>query len=288
MTRIITIMATTGLLLSSNALISEAWAGFEFLAPKAEMAPRAEVSKMPPAVPQPIMPAAPMLPPNAYPAAPVMMQPLNNMPAPVAPPPAVDYKAQPAAPVLQMKNTGGLFIDPYPLRNKTNVAMAPSSQSVAQSMAEQSGGLTPVQLGSGMTSGAKAQKHAASAMPRPPMRQGFANGLTPIPGGEPAPLPDVAGIEEAYRNPAYSKQNVPVKYANAVGFGSELPMELALSQIVPSGFTYEIIGKVDKNATVSWEGGEPWNVVLNNMLRTQNMTAVINGDQVTIQPMARL
>lgn len=283
---------------SSSVLLSQAQAGFEFLAPKGGMAPRAEVST-PPAAPQPILPksqmmptpvAPPVMPPNAFPAAPVMAQPLNN----VAPPPAPTGQEQ-VMRSLEKPFKTGLYIDPYPLRTQDNIAMVPSSQSVAQGMAENGGGLTPVQLGAGMTSGAKAQKaNNQKAMngfepPRPPMQPMMASsGLTPIPGGEPAPLPNVAGIEQAYRDNSYSAQQIPVQYANAVGFGKELPLELALSQVIPEGFTYDIVGEVNESATVSWEGGEPWNVVLNNMLRTQNMTAIINGDQVTIQPMARL
>lgn len=272
-----------------------AQAGFEFLGPKGGMAPqanKAQVSKAPTA-PQPIAPQqqymqpvpAPVIAPNAYPATPVMR-------APIAPPPAPTYKAAPQQqlrPVGQPKKSG-LYIDPFPLRSQNNVAMQPSGNSVAQGMAENGGGLTPVQLGSGMTSAAKAQsaQRQASTMPRPPMRPNMMQkGLTPIPGGEPAPLPNVAGIEDAYRNAELNIEQIPVNYANAVGFGKDLPLELALSQIVPAGFTYDIKGNVGQNVMVSWEGGQPWNVVLNDMLRPIGMTAVVNNDKVTIQPMAR-
>lgn len=271
-----------------------AQAGFEFLGPKGGMAPqadKAQVSKSP-AAPQPIAPQqqymqpvpAPVMAPNAYPAAPVMG-------APIAPP-APNYQAAPQQqlrPVMQPKTTG-LYIDPFPLRTQNNVAMQPSGNFVAQAMAENGGGLTPVQLGAGMTSGAKAQnaQRQAATIPRPPMRPNMIQkGLTPIPGGEPAPLPNVAGIEDAYRNAALNIEQIPVDYANAVGFGKDLPLELALSQIVPAGFTYDIKGNAGQNMMVSWEGGQPWNIVLNDMLRSIGMTAVVNNDRVVIQPIAR-
>lgn len=266
-----------------------AQAGFEFLGPNGGMAPqtnKVEVSRAPAAVPQPIMPQqqympAPVMAPNAFPAAPVIR-------TPVAPPSAPSYQAVPQQqlrPIMQPKTTG-LYIDPFPLRNNSNAAAQQTGQSVSQAMAENGGGLTPVQLGAGMTTGAKASAmNNVAIMRRPPLRP---QGLTPIPGGEPAPLPNVAGIEDTYRNAELNIEQISVNYANAVGFGKDLPLELALSQIVPTGFNYDVEGSTGQNVMVSWEGGQPWNVVLNDMLRPIGMTAVVNNDQVTIQPMARL
>jgi hypothetical protein len=39
---------------------------------------------------------------------------------------------------------------------------------------------------------------------------------------------------------------------------------------------------VNVGSTVSWQGGKPWNEVLNDMLATQGMRAVISGSQITI------
>jgi len=102
-------------------------------------------------------------------------------------------------------------------------------------------------------------------------------------GGEPAPL-------HAMPVPRAPVKAVPPaqKFADAVGFGRDLPLALALSQIVPAEFTHSYAKDIDAGVMVSWEGGKAWDQVLNDMLRPQNLTAVIQGQQVIIQPMAQL
>jgi hypothetical protein len=250
---------------------SVAYAGFQFMPPpqKIASAPQRSVINVPQSIAPPVQNNV-----AGYPAPSVMVEPLNQL-APT--------------PRTQSAKAGRLYIDPYPLRNQSHTQMMPSGQSVMQGMIEKSGRLNPVQLGSGMTTGAKPKNVVAYSasqelpVPRAPNFNGV-NALTPIPGGEPAPLPS---IEAAYRNKNITAQNIPTYYAHAVGFGRDLPLELAVSQVIPKGFSYDL-GGLRKDATLSWEGGEPWNIVLNNMLRTQNMTAIIRGDQVIIQPSAQL
>ncbi len=277
-------------------VISPVQAGFEFLPPKTGMAPHQQRPQAVAPPPQNIVPpaVAPMLPPpNAFPAAPVVMAPVSAPPM-MAPPPVPNLSnnsmPMPLAviPNVPTRKSGGLYIDPYPLNSGGNVASSLSNQSVGQGMAENGGGLTPVQLGAGMTSGARAQApmqvDSRPVLNAPPTQLNA--GITPIPGGEPPPLPNI-GIEQAYRDTSVQSQDIAPQYANAVGFGKELPLELALSQVIPSGFNYELGQNIDQGRMVSWDGGEPWNIVLNNMLRPLNMTAVIQGNEVMIQPLAR-
>lgn len=181
------------------------------------------------------------------------------------------------------KNLSGkkLVIDPYPLQNNV---VAPVSQvsmiEAYKAMSEESGNLHPVRLGNGMTTGAK---KTLSFVPKIANTTSTAyrtaltptgTGITPMRGNALAPLPSVA---------------IPSKkYAEAVGFGRDLPLALALSQVIPAEFIHSFAKNVDAGVTVSWEGGRPWNQILDDMLSPKNLTAVIQGNQVIIQSMVKL
>jgi hypothetical protein len=68
-----------------------------------------------------------------------------------------------------------------------------------------------------------------------------------------------------------------------VGFGRDLPLALALSQIVPPEYSYAFGDNVNAGATVSWQGGKPWNEILDSMLAPQGLQAVIQNRQVVIR-----
>lgn len=289
---------------SAGTIPHQAQAGFEFMPPKKTSAPMPSVQNPRWKAPQPVAPV--MAPPVISPA------PLNTAPLAVPPPPVVQQPLAPmvsATPIQRQRQivpapamkpiaqrTGGVVINPYPLRSGQTTRVNPSNQAVGASMAESGGALTPVQLGAGMNTGVKPYQMAqqASQAPRPPQmiapnNRAMSSSLTPIPGGEPAPLPNVdVDIEQAYRNPAVT-QTKPMIFANAVGFASDIPLSIALEQVVPKKFQTQINAGVSVDALmVSWEGGQPWNVVLNQMLRPYNLTANIQGQNVVIQPMARL
>lgn len=293
-------------------LPSKAYAGFEFIAPKQNAAPAPTINNPAWQAPQPVispvpapvaspLPSVPMMPPSilpsqtyqappALPPVPVAQVPLQQ---PMVPSPVSDQQViAPVPNIVPSIRPTGLVIDPYPLRNNQTARLMPSNQAVATTMAETAGALRPVQLGAGMTTGVQAdqlQNNQVQTAPRPPQRLVGDTSLTPIPGGEPAPLPGIdLGVEQAYYDPNFV-QSAPVTYANAVGFARDIPLPIALEQIIPDGFTSRFIDMPSQgNLMVSWEGGEPWNVVLNNMLRAHNLTATITGQTVTIRPMARL
>lgn len=56
--------------------------------------------------------------------------------------------------------------------------------------------------------------------------------------------------------------NVPESFAVVEGFGKEMPLALALSQIVPAEYAYAFGEGVNPGMRVSWNGGAPWNDVL--------------------------
>lgn len=146
--------------------------------------------------------------------------------------------------------------------------------------------------------------------------------LTPIPGGEGTPLTRVesqslkppsnlSSSEQAKASsaiPQVSSVQPPVPlvptraaaagtptvretqpapavngFADAVGFGRDLPLALALSQVVPPEYSYAFGKDINVGTTVSWQGGKPWNEVLNDMLVPNGMHAVIDGNRVVIE-----
>ncbi len=232
----------------------------------------------------------------ALPPASVTQEPLGYYDAPMP-------LAMPSAPPVQnLSGKTGLVIDPYPLRSyggyggKRDAQLTASS--VEQAMAEQAKILHPVQLGAGMTTGAQPISALQVSAPAPTSRRGgfehsalsrFSGGstMTPMAGGA-----NVAGYAtprspSSHGSMAAPAYGTPIKqYAKAVGFGRDLPLALALSQIVPSEFSHAYVGGVDPGTVISWEGGKPWNEVLEETLRSQGFTSSIQGNKVLIKPLS--
>lgn len=66
------------------------------------------------------------------------------------------------------------------------------------------------------------------------------------------------------------------------GFGSDMPLALALQQVVPPQYAFSFGKGVNAGHLVSWEGGKPWDQVLNDMIRPLNLEAAISGNVVKI------
>lgn len=199
---------------------------------------------------------------------------------------------------------GKLVINPYPLESSEGATHGGGLGKLAteQALLEQSGALRPVVVPGRTTSGMIARADISSRydkgaqyLDRTPVTDdaevfGLSSSMTPLPGGELAPLPSprqpsvVAMPRPATPegHPAPVAAPVTGDYAEAVGFGRELPLALALSQVVPPEYSYAFGTDVNVGSTVSWQGGKPWNQVLEEMLATQGMRAVISGTQVTI------
>lgn len=265
------------------------------------------------------VPAIPVAPVTAIPApAPSPMTPMP-MPSPVGQPMAPMAAPMPLsgpvpmgvpaplpgpAPVAMPKKTA-LYIDPYPLKSggaPSAVSPEPASRAVNQSLAEHAGVLHPLPLGDGQYTGAKpyrvsefarhAMKTSHKGMAPPPVpHQGFNKAITPMMGGEPTPLPGMAtGGTAMYDNGvmrgspmAPPGHSYSYNYTDAVGFGRNIPLSLALSQIVPSEFSRQVSPTIDQEMSVSWSGGKPWNQVLSDMLREKNLSAEVHGNTVIIR-----
>jgi len=78
-------------------------------------------------------------------------------------------------------------------------------------------------------------------------------------------------------------ENQPTSdYEMAVGFGSDLPLVSALRQVIPSQYTYVMDDDIGLGQTVSWNGGQEWPVVLNDMLDPLNLSSAVDGNIVKI------
>ena len=106
--------------------------------------------------------------------------------------------------------------------------------------------------------------------------------ITPAPV---APVVAPAPVAMPSQTPAPSAPapSAPVA-TNAVvqGFGKEIPLALALRDIVPSSYTYAFGSGDMASVKISWRGGKAWQDVLAAALAPQNLQASVSGNTVTI------
>lgn len=75
-------------------------------------------------------------------------------------------------------------------------------------------------------------------------------------------------------------------FADAVGFGADIPLALALGQIVPAEYAYSFASSVNPGLKISWNGGKPWNIVLNDALAPHGLRADVAGMAVIVRKAA--
>ncbi len=95
--------------------------------------------------------------------------------------------------------------------------------------------------------------------------------------------PAPAAVMKASARPVPTPAADPVFYEEASGFGSDIPLVLAMQQIVPADYSYSFDSGINPGVRVSWNGGKPWNQVLDAALASSNMHAVISGNTVWIR-----
>lgn len=91
------------------------------------------------------------------------------------------------------------------------------------------------------------------------------------------PRPPVSAVAAAPLAPAYTTVD---------GFGNDMPLALALRQIVPPTYAYSFDKAVNPGQRVNWTGGRPWNDVLNDALVPHGLKATIMANSVRIDPAA--
>jgi len=67
------------------------------------------------------------------------------------------------------------------------------------------------------------------------------------------------------------------------GFGSDLPLQVALQQVVPQQYKVSLAPDVDSGVHVSWKGGKPWRDVLADMLAPVRFAFTLQGDALMIK-----
>lgn len=106
--------------------------------------------------------------------------------------------------------------------------------------------------------------------------------VPPVPPPAPVQVTRSISSDEAAAMPAAGEDKMwPVKTAAAPsaaplpsdevvnGFGSGMPLVMALQQIVPAGYQFAFSTGVNPGAPVSWEGGKSWKEVLADALKPQ-------------------
>ena len=74
----------------------------------------------------------------------------------------------------------------------------------------------------------------------------------------------------------------PAVAQEAGGFGTNIPLELAVRQIVPDGTTVQLADGVDGKTRVSWDGAGGWRKSLEQAVSGAGYIVTLTGDKVTI------
>ena len=105
--------------------------------------------------------------------------------------------------------------------------------------------------------------------------------VTPIEAEVMAPA-ETATPEALPVEAAPAAQAAP-SYATVEGFGSDMPLALALRDIVPDGYAYSFGRNVNPAAIVSWSGSKAWPEIISEMIAPLGLRAELNGNVVVIR-----
>ena len=84
--------------------------------------------------------------------------------------------------------------------------------------------------------------------------------------------------------PAASMSASPADADVVTGFGADLPLVIAMQQVLPAGYKVSFTKNVFPGTTVSWNGGKPWKDVLHDMIAPRDLTFDVQNDTVVIMP----
>lgn len=70
--------------------------------------------------------------------------------------------------------------------------------------------------------------------------------------------------------------------ANVEGFGKDIPLAVALRQVVPPAYMLSFAPGLDQGKPVSWNGGRPWDQVVTDMLADRKLHASIQGNVLSV------
>ena len=87
-----------------------------------------------------------------------------------------------------------------------------------------------------------------------------------------------------HRGPAVSATAAQVRIDMADGFGKDVPLKVALLQILPPPLTAQFSQGVDAEQAVDWIGGKSWQAVLRDVVQPLHLRATVSGSVVRIDP----
>lgn len=258
---------------------SQTQAGFEWVPQKKQPAMQAEVPVMPAPTfkdPVPVDDVVLPLPSDADLAeptvAPVMPEPINMEKSAELPPVETMEPQKPAAP--------------------TRIVMtpkeAPNSGATMNTSPEPS--MPPLDVH-------MSHEHSPEALKKPPVTMTNTRIIMP----EDAPVSAVQQTEKnnvvitAFPGEAEMQNTQPmplpmapipapsaIEFAQAVGFAKDIPLALALGQVVPADYAYSFGTDVNPGLRVSWSGGKPWNEVVAEMIVPLGYSVTITQKSVRI------
>ncbi len=125
-----------------------------------------------------------------------------------------------------------------------------------------------------------------SASPETPV--GVKNGrdflvIDPYPGSPKTPKTTASPSVAPAPLLAQAAPPPPQGFSLVEGFGSDMPLALALRQVVPPEFAYSLDTGINAASPVSWDGGKPWNEVVSGMIAPLGLQSVIRGKVVHIR-----
>lgn len=80
-------------------------------------------------------------------------------------------------------------------------------------------------------------------------------------------------------NPAVRSSS---RFPAVEGFGNEIPLAMALRQVVPADYAYAFGNGVNPGYRVSWNGGKPWNEIVFDMIAPLDLVAYVRGNKLYI------
>lgn len=226
-----------------------AQAGFDWTPPAPAVVPPPV-----PAAQAPVVPSGPLTPePDALPV------PVGSVEAEAAPltptpsKPAVQVPAVPARPFVAEDTTTPLVID------NTKQNLSPSAKLVIESKddegQDQPTDLAPVVADS-------ASSGSVTTLPEPPPAETVAS-----PSTAPAVMP----------TPVFTPAPDLVE-----GFGKDIPLAIALRDIVPSHYAFSFSPREIAGTKISWRGGKPWQDVLKDALTAHDLDLAMNEGSILI------
>lgn len=140
---------------------------------------------------------------------------------------------------------------------------------------------------------------AVSAVPVPEVSAVAVDGIAATAEDSAAPQDQGVNIDtDPFTTPVLEESTtlstIPVpqtedrEYETVQGFGRDIPLALVMQQIIPPGYAYSFDTEVNPGLRVSWNGGKPWNVVLQDALTPFHIGVTVTDMTVWLRPAAEI